>query len=775
MRRALTLFEILVALIVFLVAALSVVALLPAGFKAQHQARYKLYASAIAMSMMDNFHNPPLQLRGLGSYGTEGLAGDSWFQAENDNGFPRPGFADKFRSRPIYAQTYAPDFEQALNGMTTGLLPVPLEIAKRLDSEGGEIESLLADGGYLFFPDPAIVRTASLGGARGTGLSARPPPEYHRLVCAVVTSAQQNVLPVHPVENWPWYEQYPFPPQWALYIDGAVGNANARGYQPTFGPNMDEVLEFPALPPDPEAWRQQPDAGYSRPKGLQHGVTWHHQYLSCKRQGLTSDPWYTGWHSFRRLAGDPLSGWQKIMPQLNTEMGWQIVSLKDRLVFLDRALDLWQQVKPASITSLAPTMRAITSAETADVFPWSSTALKEWHYPNSELVKFLYVDPRTLAGADFPPHPAQIYALSYLAFAAMMVTGDRWPNIPPPNERLPLNADIQKGSIGLKDPITTQPFNAAEYRTFARVAHEMCMAWVMAYASENPQDWGAPRPANRPVMTDHPLVLWDMFHDAGDAASAFDTAVRTPKNVNLAGGPGSYRESFYRWVNARNMQDGGRKISNQPTFFLGFNQSGAPRNNFYGDGPNTSPSNASALPSHYQLLANHAQVAEPSAGYDNDRFWPGLGFAAEHRARELVFWAVDWQSYDDAESAPSAPIDAAKHARWFHYGDRWEPIQTNRIFVSFLVGNAENNYLWTDANRNHTWATDMVGVFGSNAGDFLAQYNATPDIQMGHWGADRNNNGKLDRGPVPRSTRMQAREVSRFVFYDPILRLSVKQ
>ena len=38
---------------------------------------------------------------------------------------------------------------------------------------------------------------------------------------------------------------------------------------------------------------------------------------------------------------------------------------------------------------------------------------------------------------------------------------------------------------------------------------------------------------------------------------------------------------------------------------------------------------------------------------------------------------------------------------------------------------------------------------------------------VGIWGADRNSNHVLDRGPVPKSVRLRAVPVARFNFYDP--------
>jgi hypothetical protein len=55
-------------------------------------------------------------------------------------------------------------------------------------------------------------------------------------------------------------------------------------------------------------------------------------------------------------------------------------------------------------------------------------------------------------------------------------------------------------------------------------------------------------------------------------------------------------------------------------------------------------------------------------------------------------------------------------------------------------------------------------------------WNSAPDqgsgttqesVFSGLYGADRNYNQVLDRGPVPRSVRLRAQLVARFNFYDP--------
>ena len=44
-----------------------------------------------------------------------------------------------------------------------------------------------------------------------------------------------------------------------------------------------------------------------------------------------------------------------------------------------------------------------------------------------------------------------------------------------------------------------------------------------------------------------------------------------------------------------------------------------------------------------------------------DHYTLGMPFDASQRCREIVFWTVDWQSYEDFETLPSAPLDASRY------------------------------------------------------------------------------------------------------------------
>jgi hypothetical protein len=123
-------------------------------------------------------------------------------------------------------------------------------------------------------------------------------------------------------------------------------------------------------------------------------------------------------------------------------------------------------------------------------------------------------------------------------------------------------------------------------------------------------------------------------------------------------------------------------------------------------------------------------------------------FEPMERCRQLVFWAVDWKSYEDAETAPSAPQDASR-----------TPYDSDGNFAynagAHKFNNPERYFTFQDNSRS-----SLANRSSSN--------NATDRaIYLGLWGADRNGNGRLDVGTVPSSVRMRATMVARFNFYQP--------
>ncbi len=564
-----------------------------------------------------------------------------------------------------------------------------------------------------------------------------------------------------------------------------------------------------------------------------------------------------------------------------------------RASYRDKALELWNAVasdissyKPVKVPIGGYTPVVTNTQEDCDVY----------EYGPQELEKFPLVDPHSLPAGECPPHPAQVLALSYLAHAAMLMTGwdvpfesrDVWqrldwdclawqyrdaanalhtkdakilaadvsrgsstvqivndtpgkdmvfyqgdeicfeqdyrawyrsaepnPNPAPPQGcvkyRIRAATHISPGATGTVDiepnlvhdyqsitgitggnPWMNPPIPAdtghpqqiirvcSEYdRTFARKVHEMCMRWASSYAAENPYDWGAPRMMNHQVMNDKPLAIFDLFHDAGQGpTSPSNLAIRTPKNLPTVTTV-SPTESFYRWLMPPNQAP-------RTWFKQNFTPATGPVSALSHHGParaNTTP--------WYNLMYNPelapASTAAPTTTSewnwtsDKDRYWLNRPYAPFHRCRQLVFWAVEWKSYVDAETAPSAPLDLAKHARSIHLkadgttvdtfwpmlaaGDGWG--NSNRQ-DSQMAGNPENGILWLDSERKKRYLDAQTNPYLKS---FWTYTRESEDIVLGHWGADRNNNRILDEGPIPKTTRLRALQVAHFNVYDPVLRL----
>jgi hypothetical protein len=240
------------------------------------------------------------------------------------------------------------------------------------------------------------------------------------------------------------------------------------------------------------------------------------------------------------------------------------------------------------------------------------------------------------------------------------------------------------------------------WRVAAKDTHEACLQWVRRYASTDPYDWGADRPLNFQNAWDHPLLQVQLFagNRPGDGAATLFTNTNVPTDV------------AWPILSARPVTNAGCGSS----FPFG-------------------------NPQHTANVANlKAGFGDPSTFNLADRF------EAAERCRQLVFWVADWQSYEDFESTPSAPLDASK----FHYDSEGHEAYNNS---AHKFGNPEVMLLFRDADRLRT--ADR-GIAESNRPVFL-----------GLFGADRNGNGVFDRGATPAAVRLRATEVGRFNFYNP--------
>jgi hypothetical protein len=192
---------------------------------------------------------------------------------------------------------------------------------------------------------------------------------------------------------------------------------------------------------------------------------------------------------------------------------------------------------------------------------------------------------------------------------------------------------------------------------------------------------------------------------------------------------------------------------------------------------------------------------------DQDHFNLTAPFTASERCREIVMWSVDWQSYEDFELAPSAPVDASRYpiagplgkpgsvptSQTCTFDERMSVLRfrDDRLYT---FRNPEKSLLFYPQMKNgglfdiksQPTGTDMTTHMiqnnemfdGTSAGYGVSQdlgglypdqgpVKVNREVFSGLYGGDRNFNKKLDRGPVPKSVRLRALPVARFNFYDP--------
>ena len=291
--------------------------------------------------------------------------------------------------------------------------------------------------------------------------------------------------------------------------------------------------------------------------------------------------------------------------------------------------------------------------------------------------------------------------------------------------------------------------------------HELAMRMAMLYAASQPYDWGAPRPSQRALFTDNPLLEYDLIGNG----------LGNPKVGQISGAAAGVNGSQWRPIPARTLNNVGRSAS----------------------------------------FPNNPII--PSATWGDPRnFTLTKQFEPVERCRELIFWSVDWMSYVDAETAPNildasripfaAPIIVPTVPALASFAntnsmrlDYWRS-RSQFVVNSFLNPEMDRAFSGSVAAfptgshwpiRNVTGAAaewngqndDLNGVklgVNINAGEiwWATSYLRSGEVLYSRFGADRNGNRTLDRGPVPKSTRLRATLLARYHFYDPRLTLRLR-
>lgn len=743
-RIGFTLFEVSISLVLVAFGVISVLMMLPTGLKAQQMARFQILAAAKAEEMIESFtatqsSNPAIDTEGLMMWDV-----------------------------PSTHRSQAWDLEARLSSHRFGLMPLPLDIAKRLDSDGGELEQILAQGGYLYYSQP--MATTNL---EEQGLQAAPPNEAQKLIIGIAGYAQQNCIHILPTKNWPYHTPWPSPP---LHMGHMADRfLPLRNYTP--GNNADDFWTYYVWP-----WRDMWRGG---------GKDGNDNEVFCV-------PWETS-----PLNGDPDIGkvFHWVEDQTNEPIGY--------FPYACGRIWNWEDGdnKHFRATRLQPTG---SDVQKYGQYPSRKSALKYvattlW-YANKKGFDASWYDPPNLSTAspyapfkgetnsnihaDEANYWKEVQAMRFLSHAATTLTA--WFSY---NRQ---GTDMEDLATGVTiPPITLQGVGPSHSGTF-RITHDKIRYYnerahylINTFASRYPYDWKMPRPLNRVTMMDFPLLQLDLFSP--------------PQPIDVP--PSNLYVHFSRW------NKGGDGNSNYQKLF---GRGGTPSNPQQWRPIAPEPIRNFGVSHTYQVHGIDAsQPLDGHGPYFGNHMHYNLTapFTAAERCREIIMWAVDWQSYEDFETASSAPVDASKYplagprGNWKEWGDEhgWnypfderhseDPGDTpyTRDFPGRMWDvEFRDEQLWAFRNPEKVInfyplaGTDprtlptgtpvqqymiLNNAFGRNDGG-ITYPDKGPDLPNravfnGLYGADRNYNRILDRGPVPKSVRLRAVTVARFSFYDP--------
>ncbi len=759
-RSGFTLFEVSISLVIVAFGVISVLMLFPAGLKAQQMARFQIYAAAKAEEMIEQFNGAQSASPAIDS---EGLA--MW-------------------DVPVALKPQSWDLEAKLSAHRFGIMPLPLEIARRLDSDSGDLQDILDQGGYLYYSQPQ----ASTG-MQEQGMPVATPNEAQKMIIGVRGYAQQNALASFPLKNWPYHTPYPSPPlqmhhmadkflplrdygtstyynyyswPWTDIEDQRAGARSGQG-------NWSETHCVP--------WETSPAQTLVRDPDLQKVYDWPDETLTMEVPGRDGKavttkvhwgyfPYACGrlWSSgathptYRTAANHP--NWKNDAATYEpTHLGPD-----DRGAYPSRdgvkryvATTLWYALK-----------KGITLAETdGDKNPYLGFTL-----PEAQRWK-------------------EVQAFRFLAHATTCMTA--WYSYTKggtDTEDLATGVEIMQ----FKQGGTDSPDKFKITHALIKYLHERSIYLINQFAASYPYDWAVPRPLNRVAMMDFPLLQFDMFtpplpHNM-DIATNIPFGGAPPRPLYDSNNPivtsNTWDYIFGRSVAEKPQQ--WRVLSPEPIRNIGVSATFP-----------TSVINAEMRQGGFTGSSHFGNADHYSL---TDRF------GADERCRELIFWVVDWQSYEDFETAPSAPVDAGKYplggprCNWHDSqdvggtrGSHQVPTYRNRTFDERMIDmefidsqlatyrNPEKTLLyWADPTSIAT-GTDMTSKMVLNNTNPNDGWRSLPDkgpnvearrTFAGVYGADRNFNKKLDRGPVPRSVRLRAIEVARFNFYDPRIQTVVR-
>lgn len=745
-RMGFTLFEVSISLVIVAVGVISVLVLIPSGIKQLTAQRFRIYAAAVANQLIDVYANADAS------------------QVFVDHEAPRAW------DIPIDRRVNAPDLEMRLSNQRYGLMPIPTDIARRLDSDGDEMKQIIERGGHLYYVQPNVANSW-----REDIIPVQPPNDLQRLVVGVVGDAQHNASFSFPMKRWPYYAVVPGPPLHVLHAKNtgwSAENPSALGTIPEVKGDMDNMPALWLATHGTYSWQNAADPDPVL-KDL-FNAFWDYLWWGGTGRHIPT--------TFREEEEQNPVPAQRYYTANQTDYLKRYNIRKKLGRFIEKSF-LYAQ----------------------------NTGLTQ-----GDLLRLLNTAPPVSYQSDFnfaTQDPAvvgrRVLAISYLSSALMCLT--RWHTLEPvrePGIDAPSLRDGEGVNLNQFYEIN-QPFTGLPNITHVGITNLVRNGRYLYYrfCASNPYNWGVPRAIEHANMMDYPLLELDLF--------------REPSRGNIWGlgsgldNPQRGGAQAYQW----------KYLAPTPISSL---SGGAA----LPVGPNmTYPTSGLPAP---DLNAPTAVISEngPQAGTVS-HFTLTNRFAASERCRELVFWVVDWQAYEDCETAPSAPVDASRYPKAAPGG--LKPATAGRGWSSTLVPNANFQDLmwgftegWGDSTgleqtmrfgggslqlhralvgsyvhayrnpeKNLLFTSSVEGLpTGTNIRDrkmrdidrnadltsvaARRELNSPPDfgpptatenpkppaIFTGSFGADRNGNDVLDRGPVPRSVRLRGITVARYNFYD---------
>jgi len=601
------------------------------------------------------------------------------------------------------------DLEARLATSRAGLIPLPDTIAKRLDSAGDEIAQLLGAGGRIYYALPGV--TMDYNSADEVKLPRPPgsPPdaedEFARRSNTSISEARRMLV-------------------------GFVGY-----------PQQNSIPVFP--------WKAWPYYhGYPAPPLASSNYETRSAADPNADDDLNAELWlskkYTTYRKYE--TGGYNQGPGGTASSLNPP------TKRDCLDYA--ALAMWYaQLRglPASFCNGTATDADVESyCNNADHvrvlshLAHATTCLTKWFWLSGATGAPTSAGSATAAAAAVDPNPA--------------VTGF-----------LDLGFDIPARTVVVNGVITRSTPQFRVDLDKIRNWHQRSLDMIMKHAASYPYSWGTPRPYNRSIMMDVPLLEWDLFPTAG-----------SPLLTGTIDKSGGVVANHYRALAPMAISFNGVHV---PDPVLANSKLGA-------------------------AIAASDQPLVPGAIFgDISHYTLARPFDPSERCRQVVFWMADWQSYEDFETAPSAPVDASKYpflANRSTFGQRMTDGNGlfNPEYQTSYFNPERNLVLHSDVSG---WATraDITSLrywrsFGSSfvpgakswdegaypfecadggtqtARRLVDADSPAPAVFSGVFGADRNGNGILDRGPLPASVRQRAVTVARFVVYDPRLPLVLR-